>query len=330
MAISGVKELLKSQLETSGKITPSTMRVLIEAIKEKKFEGLDCYFVEKGDTKELEKQIAALKEQFKDATEPHRCQLIVHNSSHYTAVDLEIQNGAIINSFILDAANDPKQARVMLALMMEGADEDHMYVASEGCIQHDKISCPLFSLDHMVQVAKVKNIYEELEKNKNLDGISPPVVNWMKLPPQLLWNVQSLKFANKYTEQNPEKASTVVAEGESFTSYIQKGKRIVEGKEQNRSIENNVFNKLQAIGREYLEKYSEDQLKEVLAGRPPPMAGTTQQIFKALNAVPTTANKVETPMPDKPKIQEAEKKETKEPEQELGDRVHETPKPGGR
>lgn len=317
-------DLLASELATASHVKPETVQFLLQ-LQKQEFD-LDAYLVDakqadpsKG-IEHIDKVLQDLKARHANSEIPHRAQLIVHNTGHYTALDIEICKGEITNSFILDAAGDMRFMSVAGALAKAKAPDETMYITSADSsleavadakkpgetrsiparmrpIQSDRISCPYFCLDHVLQVAKISTIYADLKKSVRPEDDMMPGVNWTDLPPQLVWNVQSLSWAKEYAEMNPERANAEIVNGKSFTSYVKEGTvhDAKMGKDINKSIEINVFRPLQEKGLYYLSQSTPQQLTSLLqesykphtAKEATPSPQNTKEIFKALRGEPT-------------------------------------------
>jgi hypothetical protein len=132
-----------------------------------------------------------------------KIQFIVHNRGHYTTVDFKLAANDK-KCIVLDAANDPRMAEIIVHLNKSKAfypSPNQLFVATNSKtgfnIQSDFSSCPVFALDHAMQISKM-DIYDHLqvisEKEKTID--------WIDLPVKLVWNAQSATWINKYKEKH--------------------------------------------------------------------------------------------------------------------------------
>ena len=173
------------------------------------------------DAREMEGALEVLKK------EGGRSRMIVKNGRHYTALDIDYSNPSRLRALLLDAA-----AAFSASIPDEILKKQGFTVFSpcnfgeEGIqrgIQKDKDSCSLFAFDHCRQLAHVPPIvYDDLEKAFADKGY----VLWKELPPNLVWNTQSLSILEEYQkaaeERDPGSLSRPLYEGMSFRDYMEK------------------------------------------------------------------------------------------------------------
>lgn len=128
-----------------------------------------------------------------------RQQLIVASGPHYTAVEIDKRNDPP-RAIVLDAAGDPRSNRIFLnvsKLIPETFSVDGFGKDDIGGIQKDHFSCPLFTLDHCIQLATT-DIYETmpLKNAERDDGCC--FISWNDLPPNFVWNAQTIKRLEHY------------------------------------------------------------------------------------------------------------------------------------
>ncbi|MFZ2315181.1 MAG: hypothetical protein WAW86_05940 [Gammaproteobacteria bacterium] len=179
---------------------------------------------------------------------PSRLQLIVKNVGHYTGIDIQISREGN-ECLILDAGSD---LRVLILICRLGylTDADgqnifrHVYWpssnANEARLQTDINSCPLFTFDHVCQSSKL-DIFIELGDPTQTET-NEVCLTWNNMPPELVWNAQSLKLLADYRKHNAKKYFGPDSErGANFDSYLEQGKKAVLSstgeKVQNHSIE---------------------------------------------------------------------------------------------
>lgn len=177
--------------------------------------------------------------------EEGRQQLIIYNGNHFTAADILVEDG-IKSCIVLDAANDSR------FLAVEDCFNQAGYATYTACsfsfsdknLQTDVFSCPLFALDHCAQFAKTSDAIHSVVKDKS-DEINS--FTWDVLPPNFLWNIQSVQTKNEYAKRYPTEAAKPMHNQISFNAYTDLGLvRDSKGKEYNHSIIVHVFETVEA------------------------------------------------------------------------------------
>ncbi len=182
--------------------------------------------------------IADLNEYLHNIKEDQRYQIIVDNNGHFSAVDIQVQNGKK-QCVILDAANDSRMDSINQVMEFNQFDKIYMPLARTNdrgvpqTLQRDGESCPFFALLHAKELAKLPDIYEHLEQYTESDQN----VYLDRLPPELVCTAQSLSFLESYQNENPELVKKKMSNGETLSSYLEQHTETAQdGKKQNRSI----------------------------------------------------------------------------------------------
>jgi hypothetical protein len=138
------------------------------------------------------------------AGESKRVQLIVHNRGHYSTVDFKISANNH-QCIVLDAANDPRMSEIIVHLNKSKAfyppplNQQFAITGNKKFnIQSDYSSCPVFALDHAVQISKM-DLYDNLAVIMNKEK----AIDWLDLPQELIWNAQSKSWVDFYKTQHP-------------------------------------------------------------------------------------------------------------------------------
>ena len=190
-------------------------------------------------------------------SEEGRQQLIIYNGNHYMAADILVRDG-VKSCVLLDAANDP---RYLAAEDCFNAAGFATYTAcgftfSDKNLQTDVYSCPLFAFDHGAQFAKTPDAIHATVQSRADEINSFP---WDVMPPNFLWNMQSVTTRDAYEAQYPNEAVMPVHNGVSFHAYTDMG--LVadkKGKQRNDSINVHLFATVQ-------ETYAIQQRDQMLA-----------------------------------------------------------------
>lgn len=208
-----------------------------------------------------------------------RYRLIVHTDGmHFTAVDVNPSQNSCI---VLDAAGDDRGAEVKNHFEQKGYTA---YYASKlvanvaefrAKLQYDRYNCSMFALDHCIQLARSSDqlyqnmvdkvmalpldaddgrqgpdAFEDIKEMKTLSFEKANLVPWDCLPPNFLWNAQSLRqvlvpYAQRMEEVDPRALDQKLS-GMSYREYVATGmdkSRSSQGEivDQNRSIDKHVF-----------------------------------------------------------------------------------------
>lgn len=169
-----------------------------------------------------------------ESEEPkERHRLIINSSGHYTTVDISPSNTITgkPTAIILDAANDPRGFFICLALN----NNYHSYFASRftfdtsdtANLQKDRFSCPLFALDHAIQMSHMSD--ETREAIINTPGRDANTLHWDDFPPEIVCNAQSISTLKTYQEQlaqkNPELLTNPMPNGKTLDAYLKEGEK---------------------------------------------------------------------------------------------------------
>ena len=191
--------------------------------------------------------------------EEGRTQLIVYDRNHYMTADILVQNGTK-SCVLLDAANDP---RYLAAENCFNAAGFETYTAcgfsfSDRNLQTDVYSCPLFALDHAVQFAHTTDTLHSAVKTRS-DEINS--FFWDVLPPNFLWNIQSLSLRDMYVANYPMDAKQPMHNAISFSTYIEQGLFTDRnGIQRNDSINVHVFDTAEIV---YITQQREQALAQM-------------------------------------------------------------------
>jgi len=189
--------------------------------------------------------------------EEGRKQLIIYNGNHYMTADILVQNETK-SCVLLDAANDPRYMAAEDCFNRAGFET---YTAcgfsfSDRNLQTDVYSCPLFALDHAVQFSHTTDMIHGTVKARSDEINSFP---WDVLPPNFLWNMQSLTTKDEYVKQYPMEAERPMHNQISFNTYIEQGLSTDRnGNQRNNSINVHVFDTVELV-------YIEQQRQQALA-----------------------------------------------------------------
>lgn len=149
-----------------------------------------------------------------------RYQVIVHNTGHYTALD--VINGA--SCLVLDAANDPRMSAVVDVCRTNGLKTLVAMCQDGEALQKDDFSCPLFAFDHCMQLAATsEGLHEKLFlKAQPYNGVFH--LAWLHFPPNLVWNAEASTWLSQYehiTERtDPAFKEHMMPNGFTYQSYL--------------------------------------------------------------------------------------------------------------
>lgn len=178
----------------------------------------------------------------------HRAIIEVHG--HYMAVDI-LNNDTPKTCILLDAASDPRYYAALSLL-----ENNYGYKVLSPCgffhgeddtsLQKDTSSCSMFAFDHCVQLSYAPDsLHTELMSK--LDPEQADTFTWDKMPPNFIWNMQSLSILKKYQELYPDRVNEITPyKGYTLEKYVQEGRGISDGLHPvpvNDSINKHVFNK---------------------------------------------------------------------------------------
>lgn len=185
------------------------------------------------DASDLQEAILRFARNVNVDKEPARLQLIIKNIGHYTGIDIQIASTGN-RCLVLDAASDLRMF-IILNRLEELTQENGkplfkkiylpIYDTPEMRMQMDIMSCPIFAFDHVCQSSKL-DVFSEL-KSLRLSGKSS-TLSWMLMPPELVWNAQSVLFLETYRENNAAKYfSDGSARGQAFDQYLIAGQQLI-------------------------------------------------------------------------------------------------------
>lgn len=196
--------------------------------KENHEEPVSCYVLESGSSKQFSDSLNQIVDMSKNFSSVIRFQILVKQGGHYSAIDIRLAPGE--NKFIiLDSAGDPRyMAHYMKMIGLKYEDKKTPFFSKgyivvgmkqdlSDTIQQDCYSCPMFAFDFVRQISRMEDIYDYISNRANKDGY----VTWSDMPPQLVWNAQSLKWIQDYAAQHPNEIDTACSgSGVSFNQYI--------------------------------------------------------------------------------------------------------------
>lgn len=229
-----------------------------------------------------------------DTKKDQRYQLIVDNNGHYTPVDIFVKNG-VKQCIILDAANDPRMNDINEIAKIYDFKQIYMPVAREENkqLQQDLCSCPVFAFDYSDQLSQMsEGIYDDLS-SKLEDG----QLYFDSLPPNLVRNAQSMKFLEGYKKklqtESPELLKKPMPNGKTLDHYLDEGKREVDGKVRNYSINQRCKEMMSAVkvaiqspalpieqSRSTLERFKQFCRSMVVSEKAPETVKTESQTYR--------------------------------------------------
>ena len=188
-----------------------------------------------------------------------RTQFVIYQGNHYMAADVLVENEKK-TCILLDAANDPRYLAAEGHFKAAGYETNtasgfSFTESPNSNLQNDAYSCPLFAFDHSVQFAQAPDTIHGLVSSQ-----SDPEYNgfyWDVLPPNFLWNIQSIKTKDEYVAHYPVQANTRIANSISFNEYINLGLVSEQGKERNNAVNVHVLETVKST-------YSLKQKKQTL------------------------------------------------------------------
>lgn len=214
---------IASDSEDVADIVKSSVAQINKERPEAKIKYIDC--------QELDTYLKDLES--KEPKERHR--LIIHNTSHYTTVDISPSNTATgkPTAIVLDAAND---LRVMMTLNDLSNNRYDCYIPSgfsfksDTNLQKDHYSCPLFALDHALQMSYMSDQTRQdivSLATTTADFNSWHGLNWDDFPPEIVCNAQSISTLEQYqaqlTEKNPTLLTKTMPNGKTLAQYLKEG-----------------------------------------------------------------------------------------------------------
>ncbi|PJD92525.1 MAG: hypothetical protein CK424_05320 [Legionella sp.] len=224
-----------------------------------------------------------LSQHFNDHPEDGRYRLLVHVRGHYLAVDVRQHNGKK-SCLILDAANDYRCDTLITPIFVEhdftpfaaggmigDGVENGPYEFDTTNLQKSATGCSMFALDHCVQLAKAADTIYNIEKTEEYDGVF--TFTWDCLPPNFVWNAQSLTLLKRYEAANPGRSREVMPNGMTLEDYVKQG--TVEGK--NQSINIHVFSKAH-------DDYAQQLVSPVMS-QPSPNLQAKQDVLALMDKV---------------------------------------------
>lgn len=270
---------LSEPLKQDKPLSIDTMRLLVHAEKQQRLDNgennFDAYVVDAGVKGELTNFLNYLREKADTLDQPVRIQLAIKKGAHYTAVDIQLSNEGN-KFFMLDAAGDNRAMIHYMALQdFKDTSGDPFFTAAyvatpkqidggvNGALQKDFHSCPAFTLDHLSQVSRIENIYEIGAKETD----EYDTVSWSKLPPQLVWNSQSMTWLAKYQETHSDEVEQKIPGVDmTFNEYLAAGKTTAIIKDVEKPSNGSaaiVFGKFQEQARKYSSKH-ENEIENIV------------------------------------------------------------------
>lgn len=273
------------------------LRVLIETEKQKRDlqgETFNCYAIDFDDLQYL--KIAGPSSRLSNF--PKRFQLIIHDTGHYSTVDVSLANTSCV---LLDAANDPRSNNLASQLKAIGLKVTQAYKNTypDGTTNNQQRTpgcCSIFAFEHAIQASKI-DIHLKLAGLKDILGFSNTKLEkqgaikalyWEQLPCEFLQNAQSLLWLDRHVfnkktiltkitgKINPDlrkvreyirrHVEQVPAKGQSERKY--KNLKLISNKDtklQNGAIKN-LFEEYKRSAIELIKKSNENTIHPVIIG----------------------------------------------------------------
>lgn len=164
--------------------------------------------------------VAALAEKSKQNPGVHYSRLFLEKgtraqgSLHYFAGFVRAENGKV-KTLIIDQAIGYDTLQTARDLLTDGRLDLEYYVAGGTVLQKNYVSCLFYTLSSLEDVTSVPNLFEDLAKvaaaTSLAEGEAVPTfakIDWMDMPPQLVWNAQSLSFIWQYVERRKQQLAS--------------------------------------------------------------------------------------------------------------------------
>lgn len=200
---------------------------------------------------------------------PGKHRFVAYNGVHHTACDIQVGEDGKKSAIVLDAAGDPRGERLLPYFLKKNGIDDVVVVVKDGHVervQNDTFSCPIFALDHAIQIAQIQDAHTHFRElaarnpfseeqaramsdySEGYTSVSPATPNsfvtWSQVPPNLVRNIQSMKGFRQYREAHAQLLGDDINKQEYFRdldAYVQAGTIVdAEGKEKNNSIVHHV------------------------------------------------------------------------------------------
>lgn len=170
--------------------------------------------------------LSELEPYIKDHSTESRYRVIVNYNNHFTAVDVR-QSEKGNSCIILDSCNDIRFYATYVRFLENGFSNPLVPsgMSYDPCrnLQSDLYSCSLFAFDHAVQLSNASDDFHDVLNETIKDG----PLRWDSLPPNFIWNVQSMKVLHAYKaaieRDNPDLLDEKMPCGLSFREYISQG-----------------------------------------------------------------------------------------------------------
>jgi len=154
-----------------------------------------------------------------------RSRIIVSDLDHHTALDFDNRDPSKPKAIILDAAGS-QSIICGITFVLRKAGVAIFFVDNGlggGSLQSDRHSCSLFAVDHCIQLAASETLYELFEKKPENS-----VLFWDDLPPNFVWNAQSLSGLKAYKKQAKDRYpgcldKKIPPNDMSYREYIRRG-----------------------------------------------------------------------------------------------------------
>lgn len=190
-----------------------------------------------------------------------RYRLIVRTDHHYTVVDIDKRTNPH-SCLILDATNDPRMFSIYCIAKQSNFNAfcfSGLSMAPTIKLQYDAHSCSMFALDHCIQLSYTQS-NPQFHQMLSAKASETDSLFWDELPPNFLWNIQSLKTLELYSktlvEHDCDALDKNLPNGSSLKQYLSQGVCTYkeEGTEvsRNESINLNIFAPI-------IKKWSEEE-----------------------------------------------------------------------
>lgn len=190
-----IKRISSEQFSWAPVNRDEMLRILIHLKK------LDCAVIQYYELSDfIEHKMAALK-----GKQNASFQALVRHDVHYTALHFEYADGKV-RCAVLDANQDPKLHLLVKVLSDKNIPTYVLGENEEDKLQLDNRSCSIFSLDHLIQVAKDPQFFSSLQMLATSSEKGYPVVAWEKLNPSYVKNAQSKEFLLGYLSKHPNES----------------------------------------------------------------------------------------------------------------------------
>lgn len=150
-----------------------------------------------------------------------RVQIILKSTDHYTPCDIDIKNRSCL---VFDAVSDMSREKLLrVAKVSQHIDGDKVIDAQMGQLltsdgktkineglQKDTFSCWAFALHQSFEIAKSKDIHDNmLNKSTKDEAKNIRKVAWVDFPPAVIVIAQTTRFLDAYNSHNPQHAADI-------------------------------------------------------------------------------------------------------------------------